>query len=156
MKNKNLKRMVVAVSWLSALAAPVMASAHESGVRSLGYGAAATDFYQVSCYDDGNGPADYLEVQLLDLAPKPTPDPVISIQVIKGIKASNATDLGDGDAKPSPALRLHGGNGTYLVTVNKTRMGKETYQFSYHCVTDALHGNAHTGTSEPLPVAQNQ
>jgi len=153
MKNKALKILFVTVSCLGALGFSAMVSAHESGTRSLGNAAGATDFYQVSCFDDGDGPADYLEVQLQDLAPKPTPDPMISIQVIKGLKAANTTDQVDGDAALSPLIQLHGGNGTYLVTVDKTKAGKENYQFTYHCMTA---DNVHTGTSEPLPVAQNQ
>lgn len=153
MKNKSLKLLFASVSGLGALAFAAMASAHESGTRSLGNAVGATDLYQVSCFDDGNGAAERLEVQLQDLAPKPTPDPLISIQVIKGTKAANSTDQVDGNAAYSPLIAVHGGNGTYLVSVNKTKAGKENYQFSYHCIAA---DNAHTGTSEPLPVAQNQ
>lgn len=139
-------------SLLSAIVVSTVATAHESGVKSLGSGSGATDFYQVSCFNDGSGDASFLEVQLQDLAPKPSPDPLISIQVIKGIKAANATDLVDGDTGLSKIIQLKGGNGTYLILVDKTRAGGENYQFTYHCETAT---NVHTGTN-PLVTVQNQ
>lgn len=116
---------------------------------ALGKAAGATDYYAVSCFDDGNGAAAYLAFQVIDALPVAAP--VVSAQVTKGRLAVNTTDAIDGDATYSPKVLVKGGNGTYYVSVDKTKAGVENYSFQYHCETS---DNQHTGTSI-LPL-QNQ
>ncbi|MFZ2725167.1 MAG: hypothetical protein WAX77_02830 [Methylococcaceae bacterium] len=113
----------------------------------------ATDYYQVSCYDDGNGPANYLEFSVSAIKPSTgaTAGQVVNAQVIKGYKILNTSDNADTDAKYSPEIIAQWGNGSYMVMINKTKVGLENYTFAYHCMTA---DNAHTGT-DILPL-QNQ
>ena len=115
-------------------------SAHEQN-GALGKAASATDYYQVTCSDDGNGPADRLIVQIKDVAP--AVKPLVSVLIINGLQAQNTTDAVDGDATGSPALNIKGKTTTYYMLVSKTAAGVETYSLDYHCLT--LSG-AHTGT----------
>ena len=110
---------------------------------ALGKVAGATDYYAISCFDDGNGAAAYLALQVIDTA-LPIAAPVVSAQVTKGRWAVNTTDAIDGDATYSPKVLVKGGNGTYYVSVDKTKAGVENYSFQYHCETS---DNQHTGTS---------
>ncbi len=148
MKQLQLKNAFLATSVLSVLGYAGSASAHDQS-GTLGVAATATDYYQVSCYDDGNGSAQKLAVQIKDAAPVAAP--IVSIQVVKGRKASNSTDAVDGNAAYSPLLNITGGDGDYNVTVSKTAAGAETYTFQFHCVTS---GGDHTGTD--IAVLQNQ
>ncbi len=117
------------------------ASAHEQ-YGALGKAASATDYYQVTCSDDGNGPGDHLFVQIKDLAP--VAKPMVSILVRNGLQAKNTTDAVDGNATGSPGLNIKGGTtATYDVFVSKTAAGAENYFFDYHCLTA---NGAHTGT----------
>ena len=86
---------------LALLASAVDARAHTQ-VGSLGEPASATDFYQITCSDDGNGAPASLALQLLDTAPVAAP--LVSVQVQRGSQAATATDAGDGDATPSAPL----------------------------------------------------
>ncbi|MGZ8955932.1 MAG: hypothetical protein ACXW0Q_14790 [Methylovulum sp.] len=147
MKNITIKKAILATSLL---AASGLVAAHDlSG--TLGDADLSTDYYAINCFDDGSGAADRLELQVIDLAPAPTPNPFISAQITKGLVAKNTTDLVDGDTAFSPKRTLIGGAGNYLVTVNKTRKGAESYSISYHCMTSS---GAHTGTQ--LTTLQNQ
>lgn len=118
------------------------AFAHDQ-TGALGKAAGATDYYAISCFDDGNGAAAYLVFQIMDALPVAAP--VVSAQVTtKGRLAVNTTDAIDGDATYSPKVLVKGGNGTYYVSVDKTKAGVENYSFQYHCETS---DNQHTGTS---------
>ena len=113
-------------------------------------GAAATDTYYVTCRDEdlsgGYALTDHLVISVRDLAPVLAP--LISIQISKnGISSTLSTDLKDGDAKYSPTVRLAGGAGTYLLTINKsgsTKKGIETYIAQFHCETAT---SSHTATA---------
>ncbi len=139
---KHINKALAAVSVFAALTGN--ASAHDQG-GTLGKKASSTNFYQVTCSDDGNGPADHLYIQVKDELPKAKP--LVSALVVTGLVAQNTTDLVDGDALASPALNIKGGNGSgtidYYVIITKTAAGVETYTLDYHCMTS---GNVHTGT----------
>ncbi len=148
----NNKKTLAAISALSLLGYAGIASAHDYN-GALGKPAAATDLFQVSCFDDGSGPADRLAVQVREEAP--ASGPLVSVQVVSGIVAKNTTDPVNGNATYSPVINVKGNN-TYSLTVDKTKAGKvaTTYAISYHCLTSA---NAHTGTTEiSSGILQNQ
>lgn len=127
------------------------AAAHtQSG--SLGASASATDFYQITCSDDGSGPPQSLVVQVLDAAPVAAP--LVAVQVQRGTVASNSTDAVDGDATPSPLIALDFGSGVFDVLVYKTAAGSESYTLSYHCMTGAGGTGDHTGSA--IATRQNQ
>lgn len=148
MKHIIFKKAFVTASVLTVLGYAGSASAHDIS-SGLGKAATATDYYQISCYDDGNGPADHLYIQVIDMAP--VAKPMISVQVTKGILASNTTDAVDGNATYSPALTIKGGNGDYAVTIDKTAAGLETYSLQYHCETSS---GDHTGTAYTILTNQ--
>ncbi len=131
---------------------PGLAAAHTlSG--SLGSGAAATDYYQIVCSDDGAGPPESLTVQIQDAAPAAAP--LVSVQVRAGLEISNTTDPIDGDLSPSVAIHVNGGpQAIYDVLVDKSAAGTESYVLTYHCLTGPDGTGLHTGTT--LVVRQNQ
>jgi hypothetical protein len=116
------------------------ASAHTQ-TGALGAAATATDYYQVTCTDDGNGVPASLFVQVEDTAPAAAPR--VSAQVQKGSKVANTTDPLDADGSASPAIALEGGAGAYEVLVDKTSAGSETYSLTFHCLTAT---GIHTGS----------
>ncbi len=126
-----------------------LAAAHDIN-GALGKTAGATDYYQVDCFDDGNGATAYLIVEIKDLPP--VVSPMVSVQVTKGKLARNTTDAVDGNAAFAPIVNLPGGNGSYFLTVDKTAAGIDTYNLQVHCETSA---GQHTGTQEPILI-QNQ
>ncbi len=146
MKNMIIKTTLLTASLLGAVN---LASAHDQS-GTLGATKSAVDYYQIQCFDDGNGPAANLAVRVKDLAGTIAP-PIISAQVTKGILAINTTDTKDGDALYSPAVKLNGGNGSYYVMVNKTNKAADDYSLEYHCETAT---KAHTGTN--ITVLQNK
>ncbi|MBL8498075.1 hypothetical protein ABF87_01625 [Nitrosomonas sp. JL21] len=89
---------------------------------------------------------DYFVAQVEDLSP-PQDNLFLSVQVIKDRLAANATDPVSGDGEPGPEARVYGGNGNYLVLVNKTAAGMRTFNFTYHC--KAIANDVHTETSAP-------
>ncbi|GAB6140752.1 hypothetical protein JCM14076_14810 [Methylosoma difficile] len=136
--NMTLKNTLLAASLLTVAG---FASAHDQA-GSLGSGIGATDYYVVTCDDDGSGTPARLAVSIIDQAPVVAP--VISVQVVKDLLAANATDQVDGDATPSPTITVAAGPGDYFVIVDKTKAGAETYNMTYHCTTNT---GIHTGTS---------
>lgn len=118
--------------------------------------AAATDMYTVSCFDDGNGVADHLSVEVFDK--KPRNPAQISAQILlpaTGADSGVAVDPVDGDGLPGEELTLAGGDGPYQVNIAKTRSkrrGAEIYFVIFHCESAT---GVHTGTNEP-ELIQNQ
>lgn len=126
--------------------------AHSQG-GTLGTSASATDYYTVTCSDDGSGPPAALVAQVQDLAPV-NAAALVSVTVNKGNATVHSTDNGtDGDAVASPLVSVSGGAGVYNVYVAKSNTGAETYTLTAHCNTA---GGVHTGTSDPFGVRQNQ
>ncbi len=145
---KNQKSKINA--WvLALLLLPVVVCHADSKKGSLGTSSSATDYYRVTCSTNANGATSSLNVKITDLVP--VASPMLSVQVIKGIKAKNTTDAKDGDTKASPAAIVQGGDGVYEVRVNKTESGAELYTLSYSCINST--GKA-TGVS--IATVQNQ
>ncbi len=115
---------------------------------TLGDGAAASDYYEVTCSNDGSGTPASFSAQISDEVPSAAP--VVSVQVRRvaaGVyNARNATDPTDADALPSPAALVNSGAGTYDVFVDKTSAGEEDYLLTYLCTTAANGGGVRTGT----------
>ena len=131
---------VLAIMSLSAVLQTSPALAHDiSG--SLGKANTVVDYYQVHCYDDGNGPNNRLEVAIKDLAPVAAPK--VSIQIIRDDTTTNTTDAVDGDASYSPIVNVTGSDGFFYMTVDKTATGAENYSVQFHCMTS---DGQHTGT----------
>jgi len=119
-------------------------SAHDQS-GSLGKSAKAVDYYQVQCFDagDGTGNTEYLELSVIDTDAIKS-NSIISVQVIKGLLAYSSTDNGpDGDINPSPVIQIYGGNGAYQVLVDKSRAPADDYSLDFHCKSKS----DHTGTS---------
>lgn len=125
MKNKSLKNICVAVL--------VLATAGHTGIASalpyagaLGTAAGATDVWTAIC------PATTarLETKILDRAPVMAP--LVSVQVVKGIKATNSTDPVE-DAVYGPLVGNTGSAGAYYVFVDKTSAGAELYTVDITC-----------------------
>lgn len=135
---------ISALLLLAAIAAGAgEASAHDQP-GSLGAAASATDYYRVSCIDDGAGPPVSLTLSVRD--PAPSDAQRVSVQVEVAGVVANTTDMNDADALYSPTIALNGGLGTYHVLVDKNVAGSETYQFAYHCWTGPDGTGLHTGT----------
>ncbi|MDD5276598.1 MAG: hypothetical protein PHR16_11010 [Methylovulum sp.] len=94
MKNMTIKTTLLTVALLGAAS---FASAHDQS-GTLGATKGAIDYYQIQCFDDGNGATDHLALRVIDPA-GPKAAPVISAQVTKGILAFNTTDIKDGIAQ---------------------------------------------------------
>jgi len=125
-----------------------MASAHDWFNEPIGATVGATDYFQVTCSDDGAGPAQRLEIQVNDDTAGAS---ILSLQVHKGLIARNTTDPTGANRVYSPLVSVAGNNGVYNVIVNKKTAVARQYDISYHCKTS---GGAHTGTS--ISRKQNQ
>jgi hypothetical protein len=94
-------------------------------------GAAATDVYDVECATTTK----YLSVQVMDLAPVNPAQ--VSIQATKGTSSSTLSIDGiDGDANYSPLEKLDGGQGHYMMKINKSAsdvIGAELYKAQFYC-----------------------
>ncbi|MBX9896233.1 MAG: hypothetical protein K2Y09_13850 [Nitrosomonas sp.] len=101
-----------------------------------------TGYAQITCFDNGNGPADYLEADIIDLS-APVEHLLVNLLLLKGDRAISVSDTVSGDANPSPSIILQGGNGVYLLVVNKTDVGARQFVVDYHCKTAT---GIHTGT----------
>lgn len=112
---------------------------------SLATDAGAANYYQVTCSDDGAGPPASLAVAVRDVAPVAAP--LVSVQILKGAAARNATDAVDGDAGFSPTVFVDGGAGVYDVFVDKSAAGDEGFVLSFQCTTGAGGTGNATGTS---------
>ncbi|MBK6957853.1 MAG: hypothetical protein IPH22_05215 [Nitrosomonas sp.] len=121
-----------------------VSSAHDAGATMDPNGNVAnfTGYARVTCFDDGNGSADYLMASIKDTS-LPQDNLLVNLQIIKGDQAISTTDPVSGDGNFSPTVSVHGGNGVYLLLVNKTAAGARSFLVSYHCVTAS---EVHTGT----------
>ena len=143
------------LAWLGAtcLAAVLAAgAAAHTQIGALGPAASATDYYQVTCSNDGTGPPQSLLLELRDEGPQG--GPLLSVQVFRNGELANATDPDDTDLDFGPLIWVNGGGGVYHVLVDKSGAGAENYRLSYHCVTGPNGTGQHTGTS--TSVRQNQ
>lgn len=119
---------------------------NQSGGLTTGL-AAAVDFYQVTCFDDGNGAPSYLEAQVKDITAN---TPKASVLIYKGTScttnkcAQSSTDTTDNNTTYSPLVKVTQGAGTYSLFVMHTTTGTDSYDVIFHCKTAS---NVHTGTS---------
>lgn len=118
--------------------------AHTAGaiLGADGTNASATALAAVSCFDDGNGAPAGLFAQIIDLS-EPIDGLLISLQLYKGLQATNTTDPVSGDADFSEGVQLDGGAGVYQLLVNKTAAGAKRFDVVWHCMTE---DHVHTGT----------
>ncbi|NOT83263.1 MAG: hypothetical protein HOP02_00470 [Methylococcaceae bacterium] len=141
MKNTVLKKILLSTAILLSAGFSSITLAH-SGGATLGADASATDLASVTCYDDGNGPADHLLIAVED-GSAPIPGLLVNMQAFKDNKMTNVTDPVSGDGNSSPEAMLRGGNGDYRISVNKTNTGLRDFEVTFHCETS---NNIHTGT----------
>jgi hypothetical protein len=144
MKTVSLKKAFIAASILVVGGHAGIASAHTAGgvIDAAGTNASATDYATVSCYDDGDGPASFLFIQIQDQS-APVPGLLMSMQAAKGNQIITTSDPVSGDASASPGVQLWGGNGTYYINASKTAAGARLFTVTYHCMTS---NGIHTGT----------
>ncbi len=103
---------------------------------------------QITCFDDGNGPADHVIVRIRDNSP-PVPNLLVNLQVYKGNKANSISDTTSGDADFSPFITLQAGPGVYWILVNKTDVGTRFFEIEWHCNTiDSVHTGTDIGVTQ--------
>lgn len=148
MKITSLKNAFISASILVAIGHTGVALAHQGGdvLDAAGNNESATNLATVTCFDDGNGPAEHLIMQLRDVSPS-VPGLLTSLHIYKGRQITTITDNVSGDANYTQAVRLNGGNGVYYVSISHTQAGQRFYELIWHCETS---GGAHTGTDAEL------
>jgi hypothetical protein len=140
------KSLLVAGSFLVAMGQAGVASAHNQGESFTTGRAAAVDFYQVTCFDDGSGLPDHLMFGVKDLTANTAK---VSVLVQKGTSCSptcakSTTDTNDNDTEYSGLVRVKQGSGVYNMFVSHTAAGTDSYDVQYHCETST---GVHTGTN---------
>ncbi|WP_052808163.1 hypothetical protein [Methyloterricola oryzae] len=152
MKRFEMKSAAAAATLLAMGAYAGGAFAHTQG-GGLGGSAAAVDYYQVTCSNDGSGAPLSLEAQIADNSGNGS-RAIALIQ--KGNLASNATDAteGDGIAAYGAFVFVNGGAGVYNLSVAHTAAAADTYQVQFHCMTGNNGTGVHTGTA--VSNKQNQ
>lgn len=142
---KSKKLIMVSALFLGSVG---IASAHDLLNQPIGATVGATDYFQVTCSNDGTGNAARLDIQVNDDTAGAS---LLSLQVQKGLIARNTTDPVGANGVFSPLVSVAGGNGVYNVIVDKTTAAARQYDILFHCITS---GNLHTGTS--ISQKQNQ
>lgn len=127
------------------------AQAHEQA-GSLGIAASATDYYEVTCFDNGAGAPGSLEIAILDSSPGAAPS--VSAQVHRDLSLVNVSDDLTADVEPSPSVHVNGGAGTWVVLVDKSGAGAKFYALTYHCWTGPDLTGVHTGST--IVTRQNE
>jgi hypothetical protein len=118
---------------------------------TLGSGASAIDYGQITCSSNSAGVPARLEIQVKDMTAGAAPR--VSVQVQKDLLAASATDETDNDANMSPVATVNGGAGTYNIFINKSGTGAESYGLEVYCKTSAGVETGITGNGGQL---QNQ
>lgn len=134
--------VLVPIAGAAGLATSI-AEAH-SQPGSLGVAASATDYYEVTCYDDGHGVPGSLEIQIRDASPGAAP--FVSAQAHAGSIVRSVSDDVVADILPSPQAFVNGGAATYFVLVDKSGSGGKFYDLTYHCWTGPDGTGIHTGS----------
>jgi len=119
---------------------------------ALGAPADATDYYQVSCSDDGSGVPQSLIVQVDHRGPGATPAAIVVVH--RGASATTAADASGGGVGASPLVFVNGGDGVYNVFLSKSGAGTVNYSLVYHCMTGPNGTGLHAGTT--IVFRQNQ
>jgi len=97
-----------------------------SRTGALDADASATDVWTVSC----PATTEWLETKVMDLD---SSAPLVSVQTIKGIMATNSTDPNDKDAAYSPLVKNKDRAGQFYVLVDKNSAGAVSYTISIEC-----------------------
>ncbi len=144
MSSLYFKKVFSTILTLTTLGYACASHAHDAGATMDPEGniASFTGYAQVTCFNDGSGPANRLVASVQDTS-LPQANLLVNLQIIKGGSAISTTDPVSGDGVPSPEVSVAGGEGVYLLLVNKTGPGPRSFIVSYHCMTA---DNAHTGT----------
>lgn len=143
MKLRLQKKLLAVASFLMAMGQAGNVLAHNQGGSFTTGGAAAVDYYQVTC---GTG-TDHLSFQVKDVTANSAR---VSVQVLKGTScgtnacARNTTDTTDTDGAYSPLVQVKQGSGVYNLSVKHTAAGSDSYDVQYHCENAS---NVHTDTS---------
>lgn len=140
----SLKQAIASIALMTMLGYASLSRAHDAGtiMDPSGTVAAFTGYALVTCFDNGNGPADHLLASVRDLS-RAQDGLLVNLQIIKGNRAISTTDPVSGDGNYSPEVKVQGGSGVYLLLVNKTKAGARSFAVSYHCMTA---DNTHTGS----------
>ncbi|SFE54338.1 hypothetical protein [Nitrosomonas sp. Nm166] len=146
MWNVKIQRFLQVIFIMITTSYAGLSSAHSAGavMDPNGTVASFTGYALITCTSDESGtiPTDYLEASIKDTS-APVENLLTNLQLIKGDRAISISDPIAGDANPSPIVILQGGNGVYLILVNKTGAGVRSFEVDYHC--KAANG-VHTGT----------
>jgi hypothetical protein len=141
--------------FLAAMAIPLVAApaalAHTQD-GSLGDAASATDYYQITCSDDGSGVPASMMAQVLNRGPAAATG--VAVLIHRGISATSTLDPTGGDSTVSPLVSVNGADGVYNVFVTKAGTGAVNYTLTFHCTTGANGSGLHTGTT--IVFRQNQ
>lgn len=139
---QKLLIVLAAVYLLFGCVALVNAHGGGSVLDAAGNSRTFTGVAFVTCFDDGNGPAENLVARIRDNSP-PVDGLLVNLHIFKGNKAVGISDTVSGDADYSPFVTLHGGTGVYNIIVSKTDVGERLFNLEWHCQTA---DNIHTGT----------
>jgi len=144
MRKIGLKSSLSLVGSFALLLTASAASAHGGSAQfdPAGNSDSFTGLARITCSDDGNGPASQLIARIRDNS-APVEGLFLSMQLLKGSKATSVTDITPGDADYSAYAVLAGGNGTYYLILNHTMAGVRDFDLEWHCLTI---DNVHTGT----------
>lgn len=146
MQFSNVKGMLVPILALMAIYANTVSAHNQAGSFTTGL-AAAVDFYQVTCFDDGNGTPSYLEAQVKDMTASSSK---VSILAYKGTSCTTnacaqfSVDTTDSNTAYSPVVKITQGSGVYSLFVMHTAAGTDSYDVAFHCKTST---GVHTGIS---------
>lgn len=138
----SILRTTFFAATLAAAAAPALAHSVSATMDASGTRATFTGMARVTCFNDGSGNAAMLLARIRDNSAA-VPGLLVNLQLVKGSAAISISDTSPGDANYSDYISLPGGNGEYVMLVNKTAAGARTFDLEWHCVAA---DNAHTGT----------
>jgi hypothetical protein len=141
----------VRVAFAAGLAACAVTAFAHTQDGSLGAAAAATDYYQVSCTDDGTGAPGSLVLQVDHRGSEGAP--TVLVVAHRGAAATTSADV-PGGALPGPLVHVNGADGVYNVFLSKSGGGAVNYSLVYHCMTGLNGTGLHTGTT--IVFRQNQ
>jgi hypothetical protein len=141
----------VLASTATLLLAMVSAAFAHTQTGSLATVPEATDYYQVTCSDDGSGEPASLVSQVMSATPGTAP--FVTVVLHKGVVATTSTDT-SGGTTVSPLVFVNAGGGVYDVFLSKTAAGAVNYTLTFHCMTGANGSGIHTGTT--IVFKQNQ
>jgi len=138
----------IAIYFLFTPVASVKAHGGGAVLDSAGDSRTFTGVAFITCFDDGNGPAENLIARIRDNSP-PVDGLLVNLHIFKGNKAVGISDTVSGDADYSPYVTLHGGSGVYNIIVSKTDAGARSFDLEWHCNTvDGVHTGTEIGVTQ--------